>query len=400
VLSRALTYCTALVATLTVSAAAQEAHLPSRQVTVPFDDAFGLIWVPTVVQATDTLWFLLDTGFEFSLIDAATATSLHLQLTDVQTVPQPGGAVDVGTVSGTRIDIGPAEFTDWPLQALPLAALQPIVGRSFGGIVGHDMIAAFVTTIDYDRRVLTFTDPEEFSPPPDAVEIPLTILNNEPFVDAAIVQPHRSRIPGRFKLDTGSLDALGLNRNFLENQEVLAPDQATRSIPGVAVGGETDGILFEIDGFSLGPFLVEGLVIGATLESGGFEDRADAGTIGAEILRRLTITLDYPNSRMFLERNGQFADPAAVNRSGMWVIADGDDFSIFRVRFVLEGAAADAAGIAAGDRITRINGEAASAYTLVDLWRILRGEPGSTVDLTVERDGSTRQARLVLRSPI
>jgi len=386
--------------TLAVPAASQDATLPSPSTTVPFDDAFGLVWVPTVLQGADTLWFLLDTGFEFSLIDAGAAASLGLTLTDVQTIPQPGGSVEIGSVSGVRIDIGSVRFSDWPLQALPLASLQPIVGRSFGGIIGHDMIAAFVTTIDYDHRVLTFTEADSFVPPAGAVEVPLAIVNNEPFVDAAIVQPHRASIPGRFKLDTGSLDALGLNRNFLEDQEVLAPGQRTLAIPGVAVGGETDGILFEIEGFSIGPFFVERLVIGATMDSEGFENRADAGTVGAEILRRFTITLDYAGSRMFLQRSARFGDPGAVDRSGMWVIADGDDFSILRVRFVLEGSAAADAGIAAGDRITRINGEAASAYALVDLWRLLRGEPGSAVDLTVDRDGTTHQARLVLRSRI
>lgn len=369
-------------------------------VEVPFEPDFGLVWLQVGVNGTAPRWFLLDTGFEYSLIDASTAGKLDLQVENPQFVPQPGGAVEMGAVSDVALTIGQVRVPPLTLQAVPLSGLEPVVGRSLAGVLGHDVIEQYVLTIDYDRHLLTFRPAAGEPSLPEGDVLPLTIVANEPFVDGELGQPHHPVIPGRFKLDTGSLDALGLNRNFLESQDVLAPDQPTRRIPGVAVGGETDGLLFRVDEFRLGRYAVRHPVIGATLASEGFENRTDAGTIGAEVLRRFTVTLDYARSRMVLAPNAQYDDPPAADRSGLWVIAEAPDFREFRVRFVLPGGPAEAAGVRADDVIVSVDGRPASELRLVDLWRRWRQPDGTVVDLELRRGDERRPVRLVLRSPV
>ncbi|MDH4042823.1 MAG: aspartyl protease family protein [Gemmatimonadota bacterium] len=368
-------------------------------VRVPFDDAFGLVWVAVSVGAADTLSFILDTGFEYSLINASVAKQLGLDVAEPRLVPQPGGAVEVGAVADVALRIGGVRVAPLTLQAVPLGGLEPVVGRRLDGVIGHDVIEQYVLTIDYDRRTL-IVQPSAGGILPAGDTLALTIIANEPFVDGVIRQPHDSAIRGRFKLDTGSLDAAGLNRGFLEDAGVLAPGQRTRTIPGVAVGGETDGLLFGVDGFRLGRFEIRHAVIGATLESAGFENRSDAGTIGAEILRRFTVTLDYAGSRMVLVPGAQFDDPPAVDRSGMWVVAAGSDFTEFRVRFVLDGGPAAAAGVRQGDVVVSVNGRPATEMRLVDLWRLSRQPDGTIVTLDLQRGAERRSARVVLRSPV
>lgn len=379
---------------------APASHAQERAaIRVPFDNAFGLVWVMVSVGDTDSLAFVLDTGFDYSLINASVAGRLGLDVEEPQLVPQPGGAVEVGAVSGVTLGIGGIQVGPLTLQAVPLAGLEPVVGRRLDGVIGHDVIEQYVLTIDYDRQMLTF-QPSADATLPAGDTLALTIVANEPFVDGVIRQPHDSTIGGRFKLDTGSLDAAGLNKNFLEGAGVLAPGQRTRTVPGIAVGGETDGLLFGVDGFALGRFVVRHPTIGATLESAGFENRADAGTIGAEILRRFTITLDYARSRMVLAPNAQFDDPPAVDRSGMWVVADGSDFREFRVRFVLDGASAAAAGVQEGDLIVAANGRQANELRLVDLWRLWRQPEGTAITLDLLRGAQRLSVRLVLQSPV
>jgi len=376
------------------------ARAQARDIEVPFESDFGLVWMQVEVNGTGPLWFLLDTGFEYSLVNAAVVGRLGLRVENPQLVPQPGGAVEMGAVSDVALAMGDVHVPPLTVQAVPLSGLEPVVGRSLGGVIGHDVIEQYMLTIDYDRHVLTFRPAAREPSLPAGEVLPLTIVANEPFVDGEIGQPHRAVIAGRFKLDTGSLDALGLNRNFLDGQDVLAPDQPTRRIPGVAVGGETDGLLFRVDEFRLGPYAVRRPVIGATLASEGFENRADAGTIGAEVLRRFTITLDYARSRMVLAPNAQFDDPPATDRSGLWVMAEGPDFREFRVRFVLADGPAEAAGLEAGDIIVGVDGRPADELRLVDLWRLWRQPDGTVVELEVRRGDQRRSARLVLRSPV
>jgi hypothetical protein len=369
-------------------------------VEVPFEADFGLVWVAVGINGTAPRWFLLDTGFEYSLLDATVARELALRVEEPRLVPQPGGAVETGAVRNIAFDIGAVRVPALTVQAMPLTSLESVVGRSLHGILGHDVIARYVLTIDHDRRVLTFRPAEDDPSLPDGAVLPLAIIDAEPFVEGVIHQPHRPAITGMFKLDTGSLDAVGLNRSFLENADVLAPDQATLRIPGVAVGGETDGLIFRVGEFRLGPYAVQRPVIGATLASAGFENRADAGTVGAEVLRRFTITLDYARHRMVLAPGGQYDAPPAMDRGGLWVIAEGTDHRDFRVRFVLPDGPAAAAGVRVGDRILGVDGRSAGELRLVDLWNAWRRPAGTVVQLEVGRGNERRSVRLVLRSPV
>ena len=353
---------------------------------VPIDTDFGLVWIEVSVNGSDPLPFLLDTGFDYSVIDAGVATALSLTVSDPDTVPQPGGPVEIGMTTATTLGVPGGDLLDWPLRAIPIAAAAQIVGREFAGIIGHDILAERVWRIDYESGQMTVYDASSVLPA-DGAEIPVEVIAAEPFIEAAIEQPHAGAIPGKFKLDTGSTDVAGLNKNFHDGAGVLAPGQATISVPGVAVGGETTGILYRIDAFRIGPYSITSPVIGATLESGGFENRADAGTIGAAILRQFTLTLDYPRNRILLEPNGAYGEPTGEDLSGLWLVAQGEDFSIAKARFVIPDSPAARAGVLVDDLILAVDDVPVSELRLSGVFDLLRTGAGSTRVLRIDRDG-------------
>ena len=85
------------------------------------------------------------------------------------------------------------------------------------------------------------------------------------------------------------------------------------------MGGETRGIRFRVDGFRLGGRVLRDVPAGGTLGSQGFEDRSDAGTIGAGILGRFRLILDYARRQAILEPDSHFAEPFPYDMSGAWV---------------------------------------------------------------------------------
>jgi hypothetical protein len=353
---------------------------------VPIDTDFGLVWVEVSVNGSDPLPFLLDTGFDYSVIDAGVAAALSLTVSDPDTVPQPGGAVEIGLTEGVTLGVPGAELSDWTLRAIPIAAAAQIVGREFAGILGHDVLAERVWRIDYEAETLTVFEASSVLPVVGA-EIAVEVIAAEPFIEAVIEQPHAKEIPGRFKLDTGSTDVAGLNRNFHEGAGVLAPGQATIPVPGVAVGGETTGILYRIEAFRIGPYSISSPVIGATLESAGFENRADAGTVGAAVLRQFTLTIDYPRGRILLEPNGSYGESAGEDLSGLWPVAHGEDFSMARARFVIPDSPAARAGVRVDDLILAIDGVPVSELRLAGVFELLRAGAGSTRVLRIDRAG-------------
>jgi len=353
---------------------------------VPIDTDFGLVWIEVSVDGSDPLPFLLDTGFDYSVIDAGVAAALSLTVSDPDTVPQPGGPVEIGLTEGVTLGVPGGDLHDWTLRAIPIAAAAQLVGREFAGIIGHDVLAERVWRIDYEAGMMTVYDASSVLST-DGAEIPVEVIAAEPFIDAAIEQPHAGTIPGRFKLDTGSTDVAGLNLNFHEGAGVLAPGQTTIPIPGVAVGGETTGILYRIDAFRIGPYSIASPVIGATLESAGFENRADAGTIGAALLRQFTLTIDYPRNRILLEPNDAYGKPTGEDLSGLWPVAHGQDFSVARVRFVIPDSPAARAGVQVDDLILAVDGVLVSELRLSGVFDLLRSGVGSTRVLRIDRNG-------------
>ena len=62
----------------------------------------------------------------------------------------------------------------------------------------------------------------------------------------------------------------------------------------------------------------------------------------------------------------------------------------------LEGASGYEQGVRAGDVITKISGQSASGLSMSDVQSLLRGEPGTTVEVVVERAGAPQPLTFVL----
>ncbi len=76
------------------------------------------------------------------------------------------------------------------------------------------------------------------------------------------------------------------------------------------------------------------------------------------------------------------------------VLGRDDESRALHVREVPAGLAADRAGLVPGDEIVMIDGIYARELPVRDIKRLLRGDPGSTVDLTVVRGREVRRVRV------
>lgn len=338
------------------------------------------------------LSFIVDTGADTELIDGAIAAQLGLHVENPQMIAQPGGAVAMGKVTGARASIG-ALSTDLPqLTAVPLAPLAPVVGRALDGLIGHTLLRRFVVEIDYQAHAIAFYDPATARPRGTA--IPLEISDIDAYVNVELVQGGRT-VAAKLELDTGSFDALGLSDRFVQANG-LAANKPTLDVPGVAIGGETSGYRLRLDELRIGPFVLANVPMGATRGSTGDESLPSAGTLGAEVLRRFTVVLDYPHARMFLEPRTAMPRELAVDCSGLVLRALGDHFEQLAVHAIIPGSPADAAGLQAGDVIVAVNGAPVAGRDLESLLDKLY-RPGETLALRIARNGSTREVELVTK---
>jgi predicted aspartyl protease len=357
---------------------------------VPFDDDFGLIFFEASIDGSEPITLLLDTGFDVSVLDADVAARLGLQVFDSRTEAQPGGSVETGRLAPVSLAIGGLRIDGLVLTTVPLTGAVAFVGRRVDGILGHDVLERYVVDIDYPKRRLRFRTSEGWHHSGPGQILPVSIEGSEVFLSAGIVMPTGRTVFGSFKLDTGSVDVAGLNLNFVSDSELLNSTIPVLKMDGVAVGGSTEGRLFRAAALIIGADRIEAPLIGYTVDSGGFENRDDAGTVGAAVLSRYRLILDYPRQRIILEQGPSSAENVAEDHSGMLVVSPGPEFDTLVIAQVIPGSPAAEAGLAAGDEITSMEGR--SDWTLPDV-RLALDRPGP-INLVVRNDGESREVNL------
>src|SRR5262249_3241964 len=169
-------------------------------------------------------------------------------------------------------------------------------------------------------------------------------------------------IPARLKLDAqrtrdvslivdlGHPGALTLHTPFVNQEHLLESQTKTVAWLGAhGAGGEAlPGRVGRIPEVDLGSFkLVDPVISFAQVEGGPLASKETHGTMGAEILRRFRLILDYGHERLILEPATDLSQPFEYDMSGLHLMES--DHAGFRVDEISEHSAAADAGIRAGD---------------------------------------------------
>ena len=373
---------------LSLACAPPRKPAPPPAATVRAEFVDGIVLLEVTLEGKPG-WWILDSGYEYSLLDSATAEAAGIPVSTPVTVAQPGGSVTQGWARDITLDVSGIQFRADSLAAFAMAPLAPVVGKPVAGLLGNDFFERNVITIDYARREVRLASPDGWTPPDSGyrVFLPLWLEAGEPFTLATFWVAGRT-VPAKLKLDTGSLSGLGLNGSFVAQNRLFPAGWPKRSMAGIAVGGATRNFVGRLDSMALGGFVIPQPVAGWS------EDLArigDAGTLGAPNLARFRVTFDYARRRLMLEPTPEVAAREGWEAAGMLLVQvpDGDVI----VALVVPGSPADSAGLVAGDVVRRVGALEAGKAGLDSLRRHFRA-PGTLDTLAVERSGVSRTVSL------
>lgn len=360
------------------------------------------VYLRVAVGSSAPRWFLLDTGCKSALIDLGVARALGLALGDSVAVQGGGKDVVMGYfVKDAKFQVAGLPGFSQPLfLALPMADLSKFSGREIAGVLGFDFLSQFVLEIDYEGHAVTLRDTA--SAPPSAGErLPITFnAAGHPLVRAQVIADDGSALDGSFVLDIGSGAALILNRPFVEEHRFLGSGRPTVPwLEGRGIGGGIPGIVGRVRGMRVGRFVIrDPVAVFSQAESGPFADTASQGNIGAAILEKFKITLDYARRQVTFEPNGRFAEPIEYDRCGLALVGSGPDYRTVTISGLADHSPATEAGLAVGDTLVTFNGQPVKGISLSDLrFGMNRAKK---CELTVRRDGTLRTAAFTPRRAI
>lgn len=364
-------------------------------VSVPFTLSGNHIYIRASLGKTPYA-FLFDTGGVASIVPEV-QRALNFAVTGAVQVRGIGAATSsVEIVRVPELRFGDLSYRGGSFLVLPLPFVlaEPIPGLRFGGILGREFFETLVTTIDYAKATLTFYEPGFFRADTAATAFPLAILEGHPNVQAA-VNGHS----GNFAVDAGARGGLTVSRRFAESSGLL--NELGRTIDvviGRGVGGALAGTAARASSFSIGTLKIgDPPVTIADAGSGAFSNPDVAGNIGGETLRRFTVTLDVPNSKLYLCPNSHLGEPFAFNRAGLFSERDAGGETVV---LVVPASPAALAGVLTGDTIRSVDGVDVARLNVDRVAAAWQREAGTKLTVVLERNGKPVRAAFVLRDLI
>lgn len=359
---------------------------------VPFQFIINEIFVPVTLNCRQSLW-VLDSGASVSVIDRGYAEQLGLPISGQILGEGAGNSVEVAFTTLPPFAVSGIEFQEQQVAVIDFVDLfRRVSDLEVVGILGYDFLSRFVTKVDYANEMLTFYEPEGFEYAGAGTVLDAPLRDNLFSVEASV----ESVYEGTWMLDLGasqmSFYAVYAKAHDLGNRE---------GILGVAfgAGGRIQQYRSKYETVEFAGYAVENPYI--SMAGYGEDIRGEfsagrlVGRLGNSLFRHFVLYLDYENQQVMVEKGDDFGEDSPRDRSGLQLWRPEEACEVL---YVAPGTPAEEAGFREGDVAVAINGIGVEHLGgLLAVRDLLREEPGTEYDVAVEREGETRQLRLVLR---
>ncbi len=383
---------------------------------MPFDFSQNLIIIPMRINQSPTLRFVLDSGITNSIITEMTGVDT-LQLNSVRMVKVTGlgdgSSAEAYYSTGNRISIDHEDGLGRGLvkdsgEVFILTAnhfeLSKQLGFQVNGLIGSELFNQFIIQLDPVEKTILFHERRSFNYKHlkrSYSRIPLTIKAGKAYTDVTFVQEDGSELITHLLIDTGA--SLSFWIATQSDPGIRVPDKTVKAMLGQGLNGDITGVNGRLPQARIGPYSFRNPLVSYPSSAAICQIALGPvrhGIMGNDILRRFTVYMDFPGGAMYLKPNKWFHTAFTYNRSGMEIEKPYPMLPIFTVYSVMEGSAADRAGIKPGDRIENINYIPAYTLTLDDFNHILHGEEGQSITLRITRDEKQIRTKFRLEGKI
>jgi predicted aspartyl protease len=363
-----------------------------KKVDLPFLASNSLILLPVSINGHPSVYFLLDTGVKANLLFSKTMGDT-LGLTYTRRV----GMVGADGTSTVWAQVSPINSLDLgevagALQSLlvleeDFLELESVIGIPVYGILGYEFFKHNAVKIDYEKSILTVYPPERrVWRSPFYRRGALQVVDGKAYLNVKVKQQTGPRLTGKVLVDTGANHGLLLNRET--TSAIRLPEKQLETQLGQSLGGVLYGVIGRVDALS-----IRGLNFSQVLTSfpeetpfsSRIKESGRIGSLGAEVLGRTTLILDYPRNEFFLKKNASSFQPFEFDMSGLVVKKMASPEKRLFVGDVREGSPAQLAGILPFDELISINAVPILFWEMDQLVKLFRSEEGREIQLELRR---------------
>lgn len=363
---------------------------------LPFYTVHNLIIIPISINNSDTLRFILDTGVRTTIISEMSYRD-SLGLYAVGRIKMngygSGESLEALVSDNNQLVVGRVRYDSQRVLVLmqDVFSLSQKMGIQVHGIIGYEVFKDFVVEIDYEHEVVKFHDASKHykrHSSKNTPYLPITIEKEKPYVQAFTKLSNDSLVSLKLLVDTGGSHALWLFKESTKHIE--HPPASLPVYLGRGLNGDVRGHLARFNALFLDKYELRDILVAypdeASLASTRIRKDVN-GSIGAEILKRFNMTIDYTHQRLYIKPNKFFYKPFEHNMSGMEVCAPYPNLPIFVVNEIKPGSPAEEAGLQTDDQIVSMGSFRLHQLTLNRINSLLAKEDGKKVRVRVLRNG-------------
>lgn len=375
---------------------------------IPFKNINNLIVISVVMNDFLPLQFILDSGVRTPLLtDKFFSDLLNISYAKKLSLQGAGIAQQVDAYVAYNVSFSLPNMKAVGQSILVLEEDYLELGKQLGspvhGILGYDLFTRFVVKINYEEGFISLYEPADFKPEHGYTKFDLSLENTKPYIQAEIVErPFGKKKAVKLMLDTGAGHALLLHQDK-NDERIWLPEKTIYGHLGRGLVGDIMGKIGRVQAFYLQDFTFNSVLTSFpdTDSYGNIADWGDRhGTIGGDLLSRFTVIFDYSGGAFYLKKNRSYKDPFVYSKTGMALVADGEDLKTFKVVRVRENSPASKAGIKVGDEIIKVNGIKARRFRLPQLLEKFRKRDGKRIRLKMKREEEEYKTKFRLRNII
>jgi len=302
--------------------------------------------------------------------------------------PAPFGQSLLPAKLELNVDIGVGALTinQVPVIQLSGAAMDRL---RLAGLLGGNVLRQFSTAFNYRDHQFQIGGAAMPSDTAQVVKVPFKLSGGGAgLLNETVIRYEATRIPVKatvegtehwFVLDTGASDVTLRTSLF---DRLVADGRATiDDLPISTVAGQTKARVTRSRSVSVAGQEVTNIPVmafdNAIIDSMSTElGYSVDGLLGGDFLREFAVTIDYPAGQVVLSRyatRDHIVDE--FKRVGLWLTASGTTFAVSAVR---RGSAAQQLGVAIGDQVVSIDGQALADLDTLSADALLYGDVGSS----------------------
>ena len=432
-----------LLLSFTVLRAQQGFHLVAGsgdKAVVPFRLVNNMIVVDGQLNGRE-LTFLVDTGIKKTILFNV-GVSDSLLLKNVEDLQLRGlGEGDVLSAVRSSGNLFRCKNIVNPSLSLfmikdNLFDLSAKMGIDVHGIIGGDLFEDFVVRINYSSQKLVLHDPDEFNYPKcnSCESFPLDFYGGKPFIDVYVTNHAGTEHKVKLLIDSGAGDSLWLFP--YSDPNIFIPERNFDDYLGKGLSGDIFGKRAKLDEMRIGSFFIYDANVSypdSTSMVTMHTNKERNGTLGAGILKRFHVIMDYPGRKITLKKNSKyFNEPFLYNKSGIEIMYGGEmlvqekrarfnpvdpqsgqsgqsitdiiySYGLtykpsYKISVIRNGSPAHLAGLRVGDIILEVNGKAAYSMKMEEVNHIFSQKADKRIRLLVDRKGQHLNYEFLLKS--